>query len=250
MEEKSFKLIKDDTLWEGQSLQFSLKKLEITNHSNNHKSICNWEYAKKSKCSFSPQVICCIPFLKSIQCGTDAPEEISVILVEKYRLPVDKRVIEFPSFEFTDHSFENFNKIIDNPISEKILNNEGQNDQEEISKFVIETCEKELKTSIGYSVNFKTFLKSNHKNLVDNSKFLKNIYFSPWVTNENVSLAMFEIDKTKEENIKNEIFEVKLSNLLDFLINKINNEGFACSAPLFFFALGSRFKDVLKEYIK
>jgi hypothetical protein len=253
MEEKSYKLINVDTSWEGQSLQFSLKKLEITNYSNNHKSICNWEFAKKTKCSFSPQVICCIPFLKTQQSGSDLSEEISVILVEKYRIPVDKKVIEFPSFEITDHSFESYIKMIDLNLCEKLLKNEGHNQQEEISKFLIESCVKELKTSTGYTVNFKTFMKSYHKYQVENSKFHKNIYFSPWISDESLSLALFEIDRTKEENMKNvnknEIFEVKLNDLLDFLINKINQEGFACSAPVFFFALGLRLKDVLKEYI-
>jgi len=253
MEEKSYKLIDDQPLYVGNSLQFSCKNLNITHNSTNFNSNCKWEYVTKTNCSFSPKVIGCIPFFKS-QPQKSETSDVSILLVEKYRLAVEKKVIEFPILELTDLNTESFNKTFDNNTRKKLSENEQNSKEEDIIQFLIEKYLKELKTLTGYSGDFKSFLKPEINKFKNNYKLNKNIYFSPWISDENVCFGVVEIDKAKEENMKvqgnKEIYEVKLENILDFIIEKINNEGYACSAQVFYFALGLKFKDIFKEYIR
>ena len=52
----------------------------------------------------------------------------------------------------------------------------------------------------------------------------------------------------KEDAIPTKVFEVDIDNLLDFITEKIKTNQFACSADLYCFAFGLKFKSVLDKY--
>jgi hypothetical protein len=247
MEEKSYKLVKDDTIWKGDVLAYSLKELHITNHTKEKTTTCFWEYVKRIDSGLFPQIISSIAFFKSEGSGTPS-EEISILIVENFRAPMEKEVLEFP--------FENLNEIDFQPLIEKLAKIEKEENYLEINemfqKIVAESSQNLVQGLTGYSSSFKSLFKSNNEfSNKPNSSIYKNVYFSPWISNENSITTLVEIDKSKivQSNIsKTKQYEVKLKQLLDFVINKVNKENKGCAANLFYFAMGLHFKILLKEY--
>jgi 8-oxo-dGTP pyrophosphatase MutT (NUDIX family) len=163
-----------------------------------------------------------------------------ILLIDNYRYPVEKRVLEFPS------------GIIDPSDYDKFLHEENQ---EEMSKKVaVSTAARELKEETGYSGEFLDFFSIKNVNPI---KLFQNIFYDPWKSSENGIICLFEVDKSKEEN-KNplqslddaeiiNVHEVKLSELLDFISNKIENENYGCSAHVYSFAMGLQFNSLFNN---
>ena len=114
-----------------------------------------------------------------------------------------------------------------------------------------------LKEETGYSGVFKRFFTMPNRNPI---KIFENMFYDPWKGLENCALSIFEIDKSSEENIKPEqnldeceiikVHEVKLSELLNFISDKIEKENYGVSAHVYSFAMGLQFSNILKSIYK
>jgi hypothetical protein len=89
-------------------------------------------------------------------------------------------------------------------------------------------------------------------------KIFKNTFYDAWKSLENAAFSIYEIDLDATENknpvqsldeaeiIKTHV--VKLSELLNFISDKIEKEDYGCSTHLYTFAMGLMFSDVLKNF--
>jgi hypothetical protein len=183
----------------------------------------------------------------------------SIILIENFRYPVDKKVLETPSGLIdeweTNHLEEIYKRIQDLQIENKTEDciKAKAEYEEAVIKICKESCARELKEETGYAGKFKSFFNLPNFSSV---KLFENIIYDPWKGNENSAFAIFEVDTTIDENKnptqkldEDEIIQVhivKLSELLEFISNKITQEGYACSSHLYTFAMGLKFSEYLK----
>ena len=187
------------------------------------------------------QKVGCIAYIKPLETLKDIGE-LSILLVENYRIPVEKTVLEFPSGEVNPS--QNYQSYEANE------ENASKNDNL-LNSIIVSQIISELKKCTGYNGEFKNFFRIDDEKFKKTTSLLKNIYFSPWISDENGAFALIEIDKSNHDNqgAKLLVHEIKLKDLLDFLISKVSNESYACAAYVFYFAFGLMFKDIFKEYL-
>jgi 8-oxo-dGTP pyrophosphatase MutT (NUDIX family) len=183
-------------------------------------------------------------------------ENLSILIIENFRYPVEKNILEFPAGLIDDHEFEELkiihNKIsrIDDPKEIFLLHNEYDKKLEEIC---INSAGRELKEETGYIGQFKGFFSPpNFRPL----KIFENVFYDPWKSSENAALCVYSIDKKLKENQNPQqeledaeiiiTHEVKLKNLINFISEKIENENYGCSQNLYTFAMGLQFSEFLK----
>ena len=124
-------------------------------------------------------------------------------------------------------------------------------------EMIITSASRELKEETGYSGTFKSFFTLPKKNPI---KIFENLFYDQWKGLENGALSIFEIDKSSKENFTPKqsldeceiikVHEVKLSDLLDFITEKIENENYGCSMHVYTFAMGLQFSNILKAIYK
>lgn len=183
-------------------------------------------------------------------------ENTSVILIENYRYPVDKKILEFPSGIIEHNEYENLEDLY-KQMNECKDENEKEKFSSEYDKVLtrvtIGVGERELKEETGYVGTFKGFFALPNVNPM---KIFANTFYDPWKSLENAAISIFEIDKSLEEN-KNpkqvledceiiKVHEVKLSELLNFISEKIDKENYGCSTHVYSFAMGLQFSNILK----
>ena len=120
---------------------------------------------------------------------------------------------------------------------------------------------RELEKETGYIGKFISFTSkyfSNNKSL-DLEQELKigsNIFFDPWKSSDNSIQCIVEINEDDIKNKKSQklddteiiqVFEVEISDLMEFINEKINKEGYGCSSELYNFALLLSFNEIIKN---
>jgi 8-oxo-dGTP pyrophosphatase MutT (NUDIX family) len=171
-----------------------------------------------------------IPLVKSKE------NETKIIIIENFRYPVEKKVLEFPA-----------GIIEDNEIPE------GTVDDQTFEEVIIKAGKRELYEETGYTGEFVSFYTLPGMN---NLKTFENVFFDPWKSCENSALLIFNIDKNLEENLHPKqnleieenikVHEVELKNLINFISEKISKENYACTMNLYSFAMALRLNEILK----
>jgi ADP-ribose pyrophosphatase YjhB (NUDIX family) len=126
-----------------------------------------------------------------------------------------------------------------------------------MTEITINSASRELKEETGYSGQFKSFFALPKRNPI---KIFENIFYDAWKGLENAAISVFEIDKRDEDNLKPKqnldecevikVHEVKLSELLEFITEKIENENYGCSSHVYSFAMGIQFRKFLEGLYK
>lgn len=156
-----------------------------------------------------------------------------IVLIENYRFPIDKKCIEFPSGIIDKEDFE-------------------YEDELEIAK---QSGKRELKEETGYEGDFVSLLTL--PSIPKPMTLFSNIYHDPWKSDNSTAMALFSIDLDKPGNkdpkqaleleemiIK---YEVDTENLLQFITDKITNEGYCVRSDLYLFALGLNYNTLLQS---
>jgi len=236
MEEKTCKFVNKKIVYEGKDVNFVFKDFEIKEgekskiityeyleYKNNDKNNKNYPAYKLSILALNPKT--------------------KKILVKSiFRYAVNKLSLEFP--------------IIDIKTENENNKNENENENENNKKFfdiIIETIDDYLK-SIKIEGKFKKFLTSKKfTNIEDQIKIGSNCYYDPWKSDNRSIPCMIELNENVEKSPENEpenfveYFLVDLSELLQFITDKINNENYCCCSELYNFAYGMHLKNILKE---
>jgi 8-oxo-dGTP pyrophosphatase MutT (NUDIX family) len=171
-----------------------------------------------------------IPLVKS------QGKENKVLIIENFRYPVEKKVLEFPA-----------GIIEDEEIPEGII------DDKAFEEVIIKAGKRELYEETGYTGEFVSFYSLPGMNSV---KTFENLFFDPWKSSENSAILIFHINKNLEENLHPlqdleleeniKVHEVELNNLINFIDEKVNKENYACCMNLYHFAMALRLNEVLK----
>ena len=157
-----------------------------------------------------------------------------IILVSVFRYPINKYCLEFPG-GFIDKS-----------------DSETTSDFSEVIK---KASLRELEEETGYIGEFMNYSSNS---FIQNEKFQlnieSNIFFDPWKSSDNSLQCFIKINgdninnKNKQKLDKDElikVYEVEIDNLMEFIVEKINKEGFGCSSQLYNFALGLNFNKMI-----
>jgi 8-oxo-dGTP pyrophosphatase MutT (NUDIX family) len=244
--------ISSEDIYVGKYLRYTTKKYEI--EKNNNKNDIIWECVYRTnladfKSIYGSEVIA---LMKNIPNDNDT----YIILIENYRFPVDKKILELPSGIIDPDeygSLEKLYRLIQNEICEEKRKEIQDSYDNMLKKIAISSGQRELKEETGYVGTFKTFLTLPKYNPV---KLFSSIFYDPWKCLENAALSVFDIDMSNSENINPEqeldscevikTHKVKLSELLDFISEKVENEGYGVSTHLYFLAVGLKFSDIIK----
>jgi len=175
-----------------------------------------------------------------------------VIVIENFRYPVEKHILEFPSGIIDRNDFSNIKEIY-NKISTD--NNKSTEELDILLKnAIINGAKRELLEETGYTGTFNKFLNLKDSDTV---KIFKNLLFSANTGNENAAVVMLDVDlddKTnknpkqileKDELIK--VHLVELDHLLEFITDKMEKDVIGCSSVLYYFALGMNFNTFMED---
>ena len=169
-------------------------------------------------------------------------KEKKILVIAVFRYPINKYCLEFPG------------GFIDKEDSENIS---------DFSQVIKKAALRELEEETGYIGEFmyysaRCFTNKNDNNEKNELNIESNIFFDPWKSSDN-SLECFvkingdDIDNKKvqklDENELIKVYEVEIDNLMKFIQDKINNEGFGCSSQLYNFALGLNFNQIISNHI-
>ena len=159
-----------------------------------------------------------------------------IILVAVFRYPINKYCLEFPG------------GFIDKSDSEK---------SQDFSETVKKATLRELEEETGYK---GVFMNYSAKYFINNEKselnIESNLFFDPWKSGDNalecfVKINGDEIKNKKEQKLdENElikVYEVDLDKLMEFIVDKINKDGYGCSSQLYNFALGINFNKIINK---
>jgi 8-oxo-dGTP pyrophosphatase MutT (NUDIX family) len=255
MEENNKKYLLEEEIvnFSGKYLSLSTKKYSLENDKS---KIIKWECVNRASKNIEKKVdgVEIVVVIKNSS-EKSSYENLSVILIENYRYPVEKNVLEFPSGIIEDDEREDIFKLCNDINNAKDLDEKLSlqlKHENLLKQIAIKSCQRELKEETGYYGEFKSFLSLPNYNF----KIFENIFYDPWKSPENGYLALFEVDKCLEinKNPKQELddceiiktHEVKLNNLLKFISEKIQNENYGCSNHLYTFAMGLQFNEFLK----
>ena len=266
MEKKNYILEKETNLFTGKYLRLSTKKYCLENDSTR---CIEWECVYRNnienfKKIYGAEIIALIRDRFDHEDKNNKQDNIidntSIILIENYRFPVDKKILEFPAglIENSDYGIlkELHNEIESTTDSElkARLSSEFDSQMKEIT---ISSGLRELKEETGYTGTFKSFFTLPNTNA---NKIFQNVFYDPWKGLENSALCIFEIDKSSEENLSPvqnldeceviKVHEVKLSQLLNFITEKIEKDNYGCSSHVYSFAMGLQFSNLLNGIFK
>ena len=165
-----------------------------------------------------------------------ASQPKKILLVSVFRYPINKYCLEFPG------------GFIDKSDSENALDF-----SETIKKATLRELEEEtgyIGEFMHYSSNF--FINNKEKELNIES----NIFFDPWKSTDNALECFVKIDGDDKNNKKEQkldenelikVYEVEIDKLMEFILEKINKDGFGCSSQLYNFALGLNFNKIINN---
>ena len=224
MEEKTCKFVNKKIAYEGKNVDFVFKDFEIKEGEKS--KIITYEYLEyknnNNKNNNFPAHKLSL-FLMN-------PKTKKILITSIFRFAVNKLSLEFP--------------IID------IINNNNNNNFYDV---IIETIDDYLKSK-KLEGKFKKFLVSKKfNNIEDQIKIGSNCYYDPWKSDNRSIPCFIELNenciKTPENEPENfiEYFLVDVSQLLQFITDKINNENYCCCSELYNFAYGLHLKNILKE---
>jgi len=256
--DKTYIFEKETNLYTGEYFRISKKKYHLEHDKN--KAI-EWECVYRNNLADFKKIYGSeiIPLIKNSDSELFI-ENFSILLIENYRYPVDKKILEFPAGIIDNHEYGNLESL----HSQIHLEKDEQEKKFLVEKFeeimremIINSASRELKEETGYSGTFKNFFTLPKKNPI---KIFENLFYDQWKGLENGALSIFEIDKSSKENFAPQqsldecevikVHEVKLSELLDFITDKIENENYGCSMHVYSFAMGLQFSNILKEIYK
>jgi 8-oxo-dGTP pyrophosphatase MutT (NUDIX family) len=265
-EEKNYILEKETNLFTGKYFRLSSKKYCLEKDSTR---CIEWECVYRNnienfKKIYGAEIIALIRNSVEHEDEKNKQENqidnISIILIENYRFPVDKKILEFPAglIENSDYGIleELHNKIESTSDAELKTRLIAEFDSE-MREITINSGTRELKEETGYSGTFKAFFTLPNSNP---TKIFQNVFYDPWKGLENSALCIFEIDKSSEENLNPvqnldeceviKVHEVKLSQLINFITEKIEKENYGCSSHVYSFAMGLQFSNLLNGIFK
>ena len=258
VENKNYVLDKITNLYAGKYFRIATKKYYLENDSNKN---IEWECVYRTDLADFKKIYGAeiIGLIKNSEEDCKI-ENFSILLIENYRYPVDKKILEFPSGMIENLEYreleELHNKIHSNSDEEE-KNRLNNNFHQIMNEITINSASRELKEETGYSGTFKSFFSLPNRNSL---KLFENIFYDPWKGMENAAFCMFEIDKSAEDNLfpkQNldeceviKVHEVKLSELLNFITDKIENENYGCSSHVYSFAMGMQFSNLLTSIYK
>ena len=214
---KKSKFLGTTIIGKGNFLSLNEKQYEITNEKG-EKKISKWECVDYNhildndmKNIKKPIVVSIIPIIK---------ETKEIILINNFRYPIDKFCLEFPG------------GIID------------KNDGEDILIATKKAAERELLEETGFKGKFKCYLGNNKLSEERQLKICSNIFYDPWKSKDNAVQCICEVEDNQNLNqnldeceiIK--VYKVKLNNLFDFIIDKIEKENCCVSIELYSFTCG------------
>jgi ADP-ribose pyrophosphatase len=253
MENENINLLKTDDLYVGKYLRYATKQYEI--QKDNGKKIVSWECVYRTnladyKSVYGSEVI-------GLMKGIEGDSDTYILLIENYRFPVDKLILELPSGIIDPEeygSLESLYRKIKAEENETVKADLQNNYDEMLKQIAIKSGLRELKEETGYIGKFRTFLSLPNYNPI---KLFTNVFYDPWKGLENAAFSVFDIDLNEPEN-KNpiqdldnceiiKIHKVKLSKLLEFISDKIEHEGYGVSTHLYFLAIGLQFSNLIKN---
>ena len=246
------KLKSNTLIYKGKFLSYFIKEYEITNKNNQNSTILKpyetIDYNSRcfnqneipnefvGKNNYNIYAVNIIPIIKY------SSKLKKIILISVFRYPINKLCLEFPGgfIDKTDieSTCENFSDGIKNSALRELEEETGY-----IGKFI-------SFTSKYFSNNSKSL------GLEQELKIGSNIFFDPWKSSDNSIQCLVEINGDDVKNKKcqklddNEIikvFEVEISDLMKFINEKVNKEGYGCSSELYNFALGLSFNEIIKN---
>ena len=152
-----------------------------------------------------------------------------IVIISNYRYAVKKFCLEFPS---------------------GLIEQKDENNSNDFDTIIKNTAKRELKEETGYDGEFLSYMTL--PNITDSINVVSNIYYDPWKSNDSSAFCIFDLKEKEQQSLDNceiiKVFEVDIDNLLDFITEKIKTNQFACSADLYCFAFGLKFKSVLDKY--
>ena len=217
---KSCTFIESRTKYKGNFLSFMESDFEVTDKEK--KSKITWEYVQynynlSSNIKFGVTII---PIIKKSN---------KIVIISNYRYAVKKFCLEFPS---------------------GLIEQKDENNNKDIDTIIKNTAKRELKEETGYDGDFLSYMTL--PNINDSIKVMSNVYYDPWKSNDCSAFCIFDLKEKEQQSLDNceiiKVFEVDIDNLLDFITEKIKTNQFACSADLYSFAFGLKFKSVLDKY--
>ena len=224
MEEKTCKFVNKKIAYEGKNVDFVFKDFEIKEGEKSKIITYEYlEYKNNDKNNNFPAHKLSL-FLMN-------PKTKKILITSIFRFAVNKLSLEFP--------------IID------IKSNENEN--KKFYDIILETIDDYLKSK-KIEGKFKKFLTSKKfDNVEDQIKIGSNCYYDPWKSDNRSIPCMIELNENVEKTPENEpenfveYFLVDVSQLLQFITDKINNENYCCCSELYNFAYGLHLKKILKE---
>ena len=207
---------------------------EYLNTELNHKIV--WECFFRNNCEEYKKVYAAeiIAILKN------SNSTKKVIIIENFRYPVEKKVLEFPSGMIDHHEFEKIKEIHDKiqvTSEQNELNTLTQEFNYNLEKGLKEGAIREFKEETGYVGTFNKFLNLGNTNTIN---IFKNMFHSPWLGGENATVVMLDVDLENEANInprqnleKDELIKVHvvdINNLFDFISEKMDKEDYGCTS--------------------
>jgi hypothetical protein len=254
--DKNYIFEKETNLFTGKYFRLSTKKYCLEKDSTR---CIEWECVYRTNLENHKKIYGAeiIGLIKNNQEPGNKLEDFSILLIENYRFPVDKKILEFPSgiIENSEYgNLEELNNRIESTTDEEDRNRLFAEYESKIKEITINSASRELKEETGYTGTFISFFALPKSNPM---KFFQNIFYDPWKGLENSALSIFEINKSAKENLKPlqildeceviKVHEVKLSELLNFITDKIENENYGCSTHVYSFAMGLQFSNILRE---
>ncbi len=240
------KTVKEISVHKGKFLEMCIKQIQSDNSTNTAEFV-----RRPNKPEYKPlHGTECLAIFKPEEKVVDVGE-LSLLIIENFRFPVEKHVLELPAGLIENSEYDklrDFGKSKDDPEYETIL-----------TEIIVNGGKRELEEETGYSGEFKGFLNVNSDNNFLSkigACFFTNLYYSPWISDENSCLVLLEIDKSKQKTIvkqslENEeiikTYEVKVKDLMNFINQKLENDNYACSAHLYLMALGLIFEKELSN---
>lgn len=233
-EQESYKLTGEEVMHKGKYRTFVNKYYSRT--INGHTSNFIWESIENPLTATDLEYgVVIVPKIKN---------ENKLIIIETHRFSINKRCLEFPGGIIDFDETEVLKTITDEEEKKK-----------EIEKIVVKAGKRELKEETGYEGEFVQFMTIPSP-IDDPIGILSNIYFDPWKSLDCGILCLFEIDKNQlaNQSPKQElddcemitVHEVDIDTLSQFIIDKIRNEGVACTSQLYSLALGLQLKSIFK----
>lgn len=265
--ERSFIFNKETIHHEEKYFKFVTKEYDVLTENNKSTNKTTnkikWECFYRTniadyKSIYGSEVIALIKNNKDIISDNTCLKNFKVIIIENFRFPVERKVLEFPSGIIDDCEYTRLKEVYN-----EIKMSDEKEKFELIKKYntilehiLIEAGRRELKEETGYSGKFKNFLTL--PNCTNSISLFSNIFYDPWKSLENAGYSIFEVNIDEEIN-KNPIQDldeaeiikvhiVNLDELADFICNKIQNENYSCSTHLYTFALGLKFQEILNNF--